>query len=89
MAQIGNVPEINSVKETLNDLKKRGIVNGWELPYESILTRLSAAIFFVDAPSEDGFEDAVKELERYGPMSIRKNEEKALSELDWVVEFKK
>ena len=46
MARIGDVPEIKTVKETLNGLKANGLVKEWEIPYEHLLTRITAAIFF-------------------------------------------
>ncbi len=52
MAQIGNVPEINLVKEHLDKLKSAGFINEWELPYENLLTRLTAAIFFLTPADE-------------------------------------
>ena len=52
MVQIGNVPEIKAVKKHLEELKEKGLVSEWELPYENILTRLTAAIFFL-TPKDD------------------------------------
>jgi hypothetical protein len=46
MAKIGNVPEIRNVKQQLENLKTKGLLKEWEIPYENILTRLTAAVFF-------------------------------------------
>jgi hypothetical protein len=43
-----HVPEIIEVKDLLQSLKSNNDLKDWELPYENLLTRRSAAIFFVD-----------------------------------------
>ena len=89
MAQIGNAPEIMAVKNHLNELKEKGLVKQWELPYENILTRLTAAIFFLTPLDESKLEEIWKELEVHKMLQYKLNEEKKLSQLDWRVEFNK
>lgn len=88
MIQLGNVREINTVKQHLDQLKSEGLITQWELPYEQILTRLTAAIFFVSLADQDD-ESVWKEMEKYPMFSYRKNEEKQLSLLDWSMTFNK
>jgi hypothetical protein len=89
MSQIGNVPEINSVKKHLDKLKDEGLVKAWELPYENLLTRLTAAIFFLTPANESMLEKIWKELEIHKMLQYKKNADKKLSGLDWQVEFNK
>ena len=89
MAQIGNVPEIKSVKKHLDELKEKGIVKDWEIPYENILTRLTAAIIFLTPIDESKLDEIWKELQVYKMLKYRLNEEKKLSQLEWRVEFNK
>lgn len=82
-----NVPEITAVKEHLDDLKNRGLIKDWELPYENLLTRLTAAIFFL-APADDSkLDDIWEELGKHPRFTYKLNEEKKLSDLEWRVEF--
>ena len=46
MNQIGNIPEIIEIKKHLETLKEQKLISDWELPYENLLTRLTAAIFY-------------------------------------------
>jgi len=89
MVQVGNVPEINEVKKHLDQLKKKGLVKEWELLYENILTRLTAAIFFLTPADESKLEEIWKELEIHKMLQYRLNEEKKISQLEWRVEFNK
>ncbi|MFA8434930.1 MAG: hypothetical protein ACEPOZ_10485 [Marinifilaceae bacterium] len=89
MVQIGNVPEIKAVKKHLEALKAKGLLLAWELPYENILTRLTAAIFFLTPTDESKLEEIWKELEIHNMLTYRLNEEKKLSQLVWRVEFNK
>jgi hypothetical protein len=89
MTQIGNVPEIQSVKKHLDSLKKKGMIQQWELPYENLLTRLTAAIFFISPCEEFKLEEIWEELEVHKMLQYRKNDEKKLSQLEWRVEFNK
>jgi hypothetical protein len=89
MAQIGNVPAINDVKRHLDELKQKGLVREWEIPYENILTRLTAAVFFL-SPCEDSALGQIWEcLDAYPMFQYRENSEKKLSRLPWRVEFNK
>lgn len=84
-----HVPEIISVKEHLDEMKENGLVKEWELPYENILTRLTAAIFFLTPTDDSKLEDIWKELDKHPRLTYRLNEEKKLSQLVWRVEFNK
>ncbi|HVU95547.1 MAG TPA: hypothetical protein VHE34_09995 [Puia sp.] len=82
------VKEINDVKEVLSRLKDGGIVSEWALPYENLLTRLTAAIFFVTpAGKEDAMEHIVADLESFDNFSYRVNHERKLSDLRFRVTF--
>ena len=87
MAQIGNVPEINEVKSRLQKFQESGTIKAWELPYENLLTRLTAAIFFLSLESESEHEMIWSDLKSISGFKFRKNEERTLSELEWRVEF--
>lgn len=89
MVQIGNVPEIKAVKKHLDELRKKGYIAEWELPYENILTRLTAAIFFLTPADDSKLEVIWKELEVHKMLQYRLNEDKKLSQLAWRVEFNK
>ena len=82
-----NVPEITEIKEKLEQLKSDGLIEKWELPYENILTRRSAALFFVTPKNEEKTEDVWSELNSYENFSSRLNEEKKLSDLAYVITF--
>lgn len=83
------VPEIQEVKSHLEELKQNGLIKEWELPYEEILTRLTAAIFFLTPVADDKLPEIWKALERHPRFTYRANEEKKLSQLAWQVEFNK
>ena len=89
MVQIGNVPEIMAVKSHLDDLHEKGLVKEWELPYENLLTRVTAAIFFLTPTDDSKLPEIWKELEEHKMLHYRLNEEKKLSQLTWRVEFNK
>jgi len=84
-----HVPEIIAVKEHLDELKEKGLVAEWELPYENILTRLTAAIFFLTPTDDSKLDEIWKELDKHPRLIYRLNEEKKLSQLVWRVEFNK
>jgi hypothetical protein len=84
-----HVPEIISVKEHLDEMKENDLVKEWELPYENILTRLTAAIFFLTPTDDSKLEEIWKELDKHPRLTYRLNEEKKLSQLVWRVEFNK
>jgi len=83
------VPDIYNVKKHLDELKDSGMIKEWELPYENILTRLTAAIFFLTPTDESKLDEIWKELEVHQMLHYRLNEEKKLSPLEWRVEFNK
>lgn len=83
------VPEIQDVKKHLDDLKEKGLLTDWELPYENILTRLTAAIFFLTPIDESKLDEIWKELDQHPMLQYRLNEERKLSQLVWRVEFNK
>jgi hypothetical protein len=83
------VPEIQEIKQHLDEMKEKGLVKEWELPYENILTRLTAAIFFLTPADESKLEGIWKELDKHPRLTYRMNEEKTLSQLEWRVEFNK
>jgi len=83
------VPEIYEVKKHLDELKDGGLLTEWQLPYENILTRLTAAIFFLTPTDENKLDEIWKELEKHPMLQYRLNEEKKLSDLEWRVEFNK
>ena len=87
MAQIGNIPEIRSVKQHLEELKGKGIVREWEIPYENILTRLTAAIFFLTPVDESKLDLIWNELGTHKMLRYRLNDDNKLSRLAWRVEF--
>jgi hypothetical protein len=84
-----HVPEIIEVKKHLDELKEKGLVKEWELPYENILTRLTAAIFFLTPTDDSKLDEIWKELDKHPRLTYRENEEKKLSQLVWRVEFNK
>ena len=83
------VQDIYDVKLHLDELKDNGMIKEWELPYENILTRLTAAIFFLTPTDESKLDEIWKELEKHQMLQYRLNEEKKLSPLEWRVEFNK
>ncbi|MEL7003772.1 MAG: hypothetical protein AAFN93_13700 [Bacteroidota bacterium] len=82
-----NVPEITEVKNHFDSMKSEGLIEQWELPYENLLTRRSAAIFFVKPKSSDAADDIWKQMEKYDDFYTRENTEKLLSELEYRVTF--
>ncbi len=84
-----NVPAITEVKKHLDELKEKGLIKMWELPYENLLTRLTAAIFFLDVTDESKLDELWKELDKHPMFIYRKNEEQKLSKLKWRIEFNK
>jgi len=80
-----NVPEIQKVKSHLEELKQTSIISSWELPYENLLTRLSAAIFYVSGD----LQKIETELGSYPNFRVKPNLEKTLSQLQYEVLFSK
>jgi len=89
MAQIGNVPEILAVKDCLSRLQQEGIIKCWELPYENLLTRLSAAIFFFTPAENNEVSKIAERLKPYGNFIFKDNDVKKLSELNIRMEWNK
>ena len=60
-----HVPEIIEVKEHLERLKtEKNLITDWELPYENMFNRRSAAIFFL-VPKDEASEAQIwEELSR-------------------------
>jgi len=87
MVQIGYVPEINEVKRLLDNLKKEGVITNWELPYENLLTRISAAIFFLTPRSDDHLNNIWSELEVIGNLQYKKNDNQLLSDCEYCFEY--
>jgi hypothetical protein len=83
------VQDIYDVKLHLDELKDNGLIKEWELPYENILTRVTAAIFFLTPTDESKLDEIWKELDKHPMLCYRLNEEKKLSPLEWRVEFNK
>ena len=84
-----NVPEIIEVKKHLTELKAKKLISTWELPYENILTRRSAAVFFLDFEELADKEKVWKDLERYEHFCYQKNTEQILSKLAYQITFSK
>lgn len=87
MSQLGNVHEIILVKKQLDLLKQEGLLASWELPYENILTRLSAAIFFLTPVNEAAEEKVWNKLSQIDGFKVSQNTERTLSQLKWRIEF--
>lgn len=83
------VKEINEVKEHLDFLKERGLIKSWALPYENLLARLNAAIFFFTPSKDDDdtISEIAAELGKYKNFSYRPNHEQKLSDLQYRVTF--
>ena len=83
------VKQIAEVKAHLDQLKNDGLIEKWELPYENLLTRLNAAIFFLTPAGSLQADPSViwSELEKYENFSYRSNKEGKLSSLVYRVTF--
>lgn len=88
MVQIGNVPEIIEVKNKLEDLKQSNLIDEWELPYENLLTRLDAAMFYLKPSDSQRLEDVWDALSEFPGLKYEKNDDELLSKLEWLVQFK-
>ena len=84
-----NIPMINDAKVIFNGLVEKGLIKEWELPYENLLTRLNAAIFFVTPITNDkeGLIELWNELGKLDNFSYRLNSDKKLSKLMYRVTF--
>lgn len=72
--RIGNIPDIQNFKQLLEHCKEEGLITGWELPYEQLLTRLEAAIFFFEAGSDELPDELYTRFAAYPDLVIRRNE---------------
>ena len=81
------VKEITEIKTQLDELKSKGIIDEWELPYENLLTRRSAAIFFVESSNESFEEKLWIHLTKIKGFKYSINEDKKLSQLKYKVTF--
>lgn len=84
-----NVPDIKKVKQKLEDLKNEQLLQNWELPYENILSRLTAAIFFITPADNVSMEQIATAFLEYENFSWRHNTEQKLSQLVYRVTFSK
>ena len=82
-----HVPEIIEIKDRLEQLKKQGVLQSWELPYENILTRRSAAIFFFTPADESQVGKVTEAMKSYDNASFRVNSEEKLSKLKYRLTF--
>ncbi|MBN1196984.1 MAG: hypothetical protein JXA62_06225 [Candidatus Aminicenantes bacterium] len=83
------VAEIAAAKALFARLQAEGLIAAWHLPYESLLTRLTAAIFFYEPVDEARLEEIHARLASIPRFWFRLNEEQKLSTLKWRVEFNK
>ncbi len=84
-----HVPEIIEVKDKLNEMLEQNLIEAWELPYENLLTRRDAAIFFL-TPHESvkgQLELIWNQLKKFDHFNFRENTEKELSTLAFRVTF--
>ena len=81
------IPAIIEVKKQFEQLQTNGLIANWELPYEQLLTRRNAAIFFFTPSEEAKLEEVCQALQQYEHFSCRSNEEKRLSDLAYRVTF--
>lgn len=88
MSTLGCVPEIIEVKNTFSSLESEGLIKQWCIPYENILTRRSAAIFFFSPVEQEYMPIICKALNQYEFFSCKKNLQSSLSSLEYIVEFK-
>lgn len=84
-----NKPEIEKVKNLLESLKHRSLVAEWELPYENLLTRLTAAIFFINPVDDIDMSSIWAEFKEYEYLSYRINTEGLLSKMKYRMTFNK
>lgn len=82
-----HVPEIDGIKKKLSSLKEEGLIADWELPYENLLTRLSAGIFFLTPASNKPTDRVWEAFRNDKDFSFRVNREQKLSKLMYRVTF--
>jgi len=86
MVQIGNVPEIVSVKACLITLQEQEVITAWELPYENLLTRLTAAIFYFSLEKNVQLSEIQNMLQSFGTPVCEENKD-TLSDLSYRLTF--
>ncbi|HWV68409.1 hypothetical protein [Chitinophaga sp.] len=87
MNRIGDVPEIQLISSQLRELQKTGAIQAWEAPCTRILTRRSAALYFITAMSEEMealIWDTLKVHEGFG---YQLNQYPDISSLKWCITF--
>ena len=83
------VKEINDIKKTMENMRSNGLIAQWSLPYESLITNVSNAVFFI-TPVRADFETKIwSELNKYDYFSFRLNHEKELSSCEYRITFNK
>jgi len=87
MVKIGQVPEIIEVKRELDQLVADGEVARWELPYENILTRLNAALFYVEFVASQPSDEAWRRISCHGDLCFGLNADRVLSDLPYWFGF--
>ncbi|MNW42816.1 hypothetical protein D3C74_200000 [compost metagenome] len=87
MAAIGNVQEIKEIRNYLDKLKQNGIIMSWELPYENLLTRLSAAIFFFTLTENANLSDIKDCFKEFNNVNIVPHEPGNISQMPYKIIF--
>ncbi len=83
------ISELNEIKKTIENMRSNGLIADWSLPYESLVTKLATAVFFI-TPAHPDFESQIwYELNKYSHFSFRLNYEKELSPCEYRVTFNK
>jgi len=87
---IMHAPKISKAKEFLDILKNKDkLIAEWELPYENLLTRLDAAIFFCNPVENIDEKELWQRLgSAFSGFEYVLNEEKKLSEMNYRLTFK-
>ncbi|MCL1123552.1 hypothetical protein [Shewanella surugensis] len=70
------VPDIDKVKDKMTELEATGVIAQWELPYENLLTRLSAAIFFAEVSDDSQLEALSSDFSEYEHFLVQTNVKK-------------
>ncbi|GIP23201.1 hypothetical protein [Paenibacillus sp. J22TS3] len=84
--RIGNIPDIQNFKMLLDQSREKGLITAWELPYEQLLTRLQAAIFFFNSASQDVPSELYSLFAEYPGLTIQRNEG-TMSSMDYQISF--
>lgn len=87
MTKIGQVRDIIMVKQALTELKEKKLIKEWELPFENLLTRLSAASFFIEPMVIEEIDEVWAHLKSFENFRFQENKEGKLSRLKYRVEF--